>query len=439
MLALITFATFTDIVAYSVAVPVLPDLTRKLGASPTMVGLLFASFGVTVLLTAIPMGAVSDRVGRKGPLVGGLVVLMIATLMFAFADTLPSLFVARLAQGAADAVTWVVGFALLADMYEPAERGRASGIVMSGASSAFVVGPSLGGWLYELGGVRLPFLAVAVMSGVAAAAAMWLKPPSVERTSEPVPVLSVLRVPAVGACAVAVVAAAATMSMLEPMLALHLQMLGVNPARIGVVFGCAAIVSTTLHPVYGRLADRWGARRLTLLGLAVSALAMPIVGGVVSFESAIPIFMVQTAALALVIAPSLAYMGEATSSAGLGSFGVAYGLYNVAWGVGLLGGPALGGFLFERMGLPRLALYWAPSLMLVTLLLSRVRSGANPSGGIIQGTRIRTSIVFAVALVTVCASPCTPTSGPTRRPASSSAACWAGWSISSAASRRAKA
>ena len=160
-LALVTFATFTDIIAYSIAVPVLPDLTRKLGASPTMVGLLFASFGVTALLTAIPMGVVSDRIGRKGPLVAGFVGLAVASVMLAFADGLPSLFVARLAQGAADAVTWVVGLALVADSYEPAERGRASGIVMSGASSAFVIGPSLGGWMYELGGLRLPFLAVA--------------------------------------------------------------------------------------------------------------------------------------------------------------------------------------------------------------------------------------------------------------------------------------
>src|SRR5258708_5152883 len=143
-LALICFATFTDIVAYSVAVPVLPDLTRRLGASPTMIGLLFASFGVTLLGVAIPMGAVSDRMGRKGPLVGGLVALILATLMFAYARTLPALFAARLAQGAADAVTWVVGFALLADLYDSTERGRVSGIVMSGASSAFIIAPSLG-------------------------------------------------------------------------------------------------------------------------------------------------------------------------------------------------------------------------------------------------------------------------------------------------------
>src|SRR4029453_1271712 len=157
-LALVTFATFTDIVAYSIAVPVLPDLTRTLGASPTTVGLLFASFGVTALLTAIPMGVVSDRIGRKGPLVAGFIGLAVASVMLAFAAGLPalfvawlllrfaegppSLFVARLAQGAADAVTWVVGLALVADSYEPAERGRASGIGVSGASWAFVIGPA---------------------------------------------------------------------------------------------------------------------------------------------------------------------------------------------------------------------------------------------------------------------------------------------------------
>src|ERR1700738_5339466 len=73
--ALVTFATFTDIVAYSIAVPVLPDMSRRLGASPTMIGLLFASFGVTLLTVSMPMGAASDRIGRKAPLVVVLVAL----------------------------------------------------------------------------------------------------------------------------------------------------------------------------------------------------------------------------------------------------------------------------------------------------------------------------------------------------------------------------
>src|SRR5437763_4218174 len=144
--ALVTFATFTDIVAYSIAVPVLPDLSRRLGASPTMIGFLFASFGVTLLTVSLPMGAVSDRVGRKAPMVGGLVALAAATLLFAFATSLPWLFAARLVQGAADPITWVVGFALIADRYGLEERGRVSGIVMSGTSAAVMVGPTIGGW-----------------------------------------------------------------------------------------------------------------------------------------------------------------------------------------------------------------------------------------------------------------------------------------------------
>src|SRR3981081_2213090 len=87
--ALVTFATFTDMAAYSLAVPVLPDLSRRLGASPTMIGLLFASFGVTLLTVSMPMGAASDRIGRKAPLVAGLVGLAAATVIFALAHSLP--------------------------------------------------------------------------------------------------------------------------------------------------------------------------------------------------------------------------------------------------------------------------------------------------------------------------------------------------------------
>src|SRR5262245_63004108 len=94
--ALVTFACFTDITAYAIAVPVLPDLSRRLGASPTIIGFLFASFGVTLLTLSIPMGAISDRIGRKGPMVGGMAALAAATLLFAFGKTLPWLFAARL-------------------------------------------------------------------------------------------------------------------------------------------------------------------------------------------------------------------------------------------------------------------------------------------------------------------------------------------------------
>ena len=125
--AVVTAATFTDIVALGIAVPVLPDLGRRLGASPAIIGMLFGSFGATMLLISMPMGTISDRVGRRAPMLVGLAALAGATLLFAYARDLPTLFAARLVQGAGDATTWVVGFALIADLYPPEARGRVTG------------------------------------------------------------------------------------------------------------------------------------------------------------------------------------------------------------------------------------------------------------------------------------------------------------------------
>jgi MFS transporter, DHA1 family, solute carrier family 18 (vesicular amine transporter), member 1/2 len=372
--ALITCATFTDLVAYSIAIPVLPDLSRKLGASPTMIGFLFASFGVTLLLVSVPMGAVSDRIGRQGPLVGGMAALAAASLIFAFANTLPWLFAARLVQGAADAVTWVVGFALIADLYPPNERGRVTGTVMMGTSFAIMVGPTIGGWLYELGGMRTPFIAVAALATIVFFLLLWYEVPPQRAEGDIVPLGLVLRVPAIAACAIVVIAISGTVSMLEPVLSLHLGTLGVNPARIGMVYGIAAVITTTMHPVTGRLADRFGSREMTMLGLVMAACTLPPLGFAWSYGSALALFILTAASRTFIITPSLTYMGEATSNAGVRSFGVAYGLYNLAWGAGLLGGPALGGFLFERIGFRNILLLWAPSLALVTILLWRVKS-----------------------------------------------------------------
>jgi MFS family permease len=390
VVALVTFATFTDIVAYSVAVPVLPDLSRKLGASPTMIGLLFASFGVTLLTVSMPMGAVSDRIGRKAPLVGGMLALAAATLLFAYSDGLPWLFAARLVQGAADAVTWVVGFALIADRFGPDERGRVSGIVMSGTSAAVMVGPTIGGWLYEIGGIRAPFLTVAALAVVSAGGFLWLEIPSERSQTESVPIGVVLRSPAVASCAAVVVAISATISMLEPVLPLYLSAkLGIGPARIGMMFGSGAVASTLLHPIYGRLADRWGGRRLMLTGLPLVACVLPLIALAWNYPSTIACFVLSSMVVALVITPSLTFMAEAVSGAGVGSFGVGYGLYNMAWGAGLLGGPAIAGFVFERVGFARLTLLWAPLLLIVSGLLARVQSTVRlkPDAAEIHGIR----------------------------------------------------
>jgi MFS family permease len=243
---------------------------------------------------------------------------------------------------------------------------------MSGTSFGLMIGPTLGGWLYEAGGVELPFYAVAVAALLVAGLLLVVPFPAVQAPSERVPILAIVREPAVATCAVVVIVAASTAAMLEPVLALWFASdLGLGPARIGLVFGVAAVASTILHPLYGGFADRWGARRMTLVGLALMASLLPVLARAWSFESAVALFVLQAAAIALVVTPSLAYMADVVSSVGAGSFGVAYGLYNFAWGVGLLVGPALGGFLFERLGFTALTLAWAPVALGIAVAVIR--------------------------------------------------------------------
>lgn len=372
VVALVTVATFTDILAYSIAVPVLPDISRRFGASPTMVGLLFASFGLTVLATSVPMGAISDRTGRRLPLVGGMLLLTVSAVAFAWAPSLPWLFAARLVQGIADAITWVVGFAVIADVTTTDDRGRAMGFAMSGSTFGFMAGPTIGGWLYEAGGPTVPYLMVAALSVVAAAGLAWVPLPAPSAEQGRPDIFRIATARPVLVCALAVVVGGGTIAMTEPVLALYFSSaIGLGPARIGLVFGAGAVIAAIMHPIFGRIADRAGSRRLTLLGLVCVGLVLPLLTQIRSFESAVVFQSVSALAISVLVTPSLAFMAEGTAATGTSSFGVAYGIYNFAWALGLMVGPSAGGYFYERAGFATMMAVWAGGVVLTAAALWR--------------------------------------------------------------------
>jgi MFS family permease len=351
---------------------VLPDLASHLGASPTVIGLLFGSFGVTVLAVSIPMGWISDAVGRRVPLVLSALALGVASILFARSHTLAGLFTARMAQGAADGVMWIAGLALVADLYGPEDRGRVMGYVMSGTSVGVMIGPTLGGWLYEAGGIETPFVVVAGMS-LLCAVAFTVVVQSRRQTRQDAPaILSVMTHADVARCAGLIVVIGMTFAMFEPVLPLYLAgRFGMTPARIGMVFGASAVASAITPFIYGPFVPKFGARPMMFTGLMLTAAVMPFFVLATGFWSMIPIILLQSSASSLVVTPSLAYMAEVTSFAGVSAYGVGYGVYNAAWAFGLLLGPATGGYLFEHLGFTKLVLTWAPMMMAITVLIGR--------------------------------------------------------------------
>ncbi|MFN2608574.1 MAG: MFS transporter [Acidimicrobiales bacterium] len=159
-----------DLVGFGIILPVLPQYAERFGASPAVVGALFASFSVAQLLLAPVWGALSDRVGRKPVLLLSLAGTAAGSLVTGLAGSLALLFAGRLLDGASGASVSVAQ-AAATDLAEPAERARLFGLLGAAFGVGFVAGPALGA-LAALGGPRLPFLVAAALAGANALAAV---------------------------------------------------------------------------------------------------------------------------------------------------------------------------------------------------------------------------------------------------------------------------
>ncbi|GIO17404.1 hypothetical protein J18TS1_05040 [Oceanobacillus oncorhynchi subsp. incaldanensis] len=144
-LFVVTLAIFTDMLLYGMIVPILPDYADSLSISQTAIGILFGSYAAALLIATPVFGVISDKVGRRGPMLWGILGLTLATLLFAFANTFWLLLICRILQGIAAAATWTAGLALLADFYPSKERGKVMGIALSGQAMGTLLGPTFGG------------------------------------------------------------------------------------------------------------------------------------------------------------------------------------------------------------------------------------------------------------------------------------------------------
>ncbi|HLO66005.1 MAG TPA: MFS transporter, partial [Holophaga sp.] len=176
-LLVVGLAFFADTLVYAMLPPLLPEYARLHGLSQTSLGLLFGSYAAALLAACLPLGAWSDRHGRRGPFLGGLVAFGGSTLLFAFATSFPVLLLARVLQGVAAAATWVAGLSMVADHFPADQRGKAMSAVFACANLGMFLGPSFSGWMLRAWGMRAAFMAAAGLALLDALVRMALLPP----------------------------------------------------------------------------------------------------------------------------------------------------------------------------------------------------------------------------------------------------------------------
>ncbi|NLB01143.1 MAG: MFS transporter [Methanomicrobiales archaeon] len=364
VLVLVVLVIFMDMMVYGLLIPVFPEYAPRFGVDESVIGIIFGVYAAMLLFFSIPMGALSDRVGRRPLIVAGMLLLALATALFGFSATITHLFIARAVQGISAAATWSAGLALIAETCDPARLGEKLGIALSAVGFGIVIGPVAGGLFFEYLGYTATFLIPAALAA-AIGLAVFAVPVHTRRPEGRSTMLPDTDLRLFAAILAVVVMVSTTYGIVDPYLPVHLHTaFSASPATIGLVFAVLAIAAILAQPAAGRIYDRYGgSRHLISGGLLLSAAA------IAAAVQAPTLLLTVAAVFMLGVGLSCAIVPVMPILAGIyrdrGSQGAAYGIYNTFYSLGLAAGPFAGAVLIGRLSLSVLFLLQAGGLAII--------------------------------------------------------------------------
>jgi len=372
-LLVIFFTVLLDLLGFGMVLPLLPFYAQDFGASPLGVTMLFASFSLAQFVFAPIWGRLSDRVGRRPVLLGSIAGAVVAYALFAFAGSFTVLLLARTASGIA-AANYSIAQAYVADVTPPEERARGMGLLGAAFGLGFVLGPVMGGLAGKLGYAAVPTAAglLSLANLVLAfflvpeslpaqrrqeiAAGRWADSNDLRRAAHNRPVAALMFL------FFLVILAFASM---ESTLGLFVEeRYGFGFFETAWLFTFLGVVMVVIQGgLLGRLAKRFGERRLMLAGIVLMAVGL----AVLPFGRLIALLGTSTGLLAVGMGlqnPStLSLISRMTDDHHQGgTLGVTRSLGALARGVG----PLWGGWAFGALG-PAWPFWSAALLMTVAL------------------------------------------------------------------------
>lgn len=366
-LLVVALTIFVDAFMYGIIVPVLPVYTENLGLSSLQLGVIFSVYSAALLFLSIPIGIISDRHGKKRVMIAGMVGLAITTIGFAFSTSFITLVITRLLQGVAAAATWVVGPALVADMYPPQERGGKMGLALAGNNFGFLIGPVVGGFLYDWGGYTAPFFTAAIMVILVLLAVVIIikEPVQTFHEQQKTNLTELLNNHILLVGSGMVLVGAVGFGFIDPLLPVYFnEKFSATPTIIGVMFGAISATSIIAQPLFGRLSDKLGRVSLIVTGMVATACVLPLLTFASTIKTSMLVMACMGITFGLMSAPSPPLLADAMNQRkGSASYGAAFGLYNTAFSLGYIIGPLAGGAFVDWVGLRNLFLVYSVILL----------------------------------------------------------------------------
>jgi MFS family permease len=371
----LSVARLGDAIGNSILFIVIPLYVAELPApafplpESVRVGILIALYGLVNSSFQPFMGALSDRMGRRKPLIqGGLILMGAATLAFIAATRFTHLLLLRSLQGLGVALTVPASLALMATATQKQTRGGSMGIYTTLRMLGFAIGPLIGGFLYEFFGFDATFYAgtAFILLGILSVQ-LWVKEVPADVSAEkarPFRLIDreLLTAGIVGASLATFVMASAfsMMTTLEEQfnMRLHETALGFS-----IAFSALMVSRLIFQIPLGRLSDHIGRKRFIIAGLILMAPVTALLGEVGSTFQLTGLRLVQGLASAAIAAPAFALAADLSRAGGEGR---QMSIVTMGFGLGIALGPLIAGILavvsfelpFLIGGLMSLAAVW---------------------------------------------------------------------------------
>jgi multidrug resistance protein len=267
---------------YGIVYPVFAKRLESLGGGVDTLGYIVMAFAAGQFIFAPILGNLADRYGRKPFILLGLSSVAIANVFFLLLDSVPLYITLRFFQGALSAGLLPAAMGVVADLVPEDERGRWGGIVMGGYGAGFILGPAVGGLLYDSFGFQAPFVVSAVAAGVATLLALSFIPETLnkdkvhhskakEALSEPF--FATLPRPLYLLPTLLLISFLDTFifAFVEPPLVFYFyNSLNFSTTQFGIIVGAYGLALTLAQTLLGHLSDRFGRSELIALGFALN-------------------------------------------------------------------------------------------------------------------------------------------------------------------------
>ena len=263
--------------ATDIYLPAFPAMTHELDASPSSVQLTLTAFLLGAGLGQFLFGPISDRVGRRVPLIVGTALCVLAGLVAANAANITVLIVARLIQGLSGAAGMVLGRAIISDIARGKEAAKAFNLASMVLGIAPVAAPLIGAFLADLVGWRGLLLIVVGLSIATLLAVIFLVPETYRGSANVTAAHDHTQVKGsgimsrvfFGSTAVFVFGFAAMMAYISASPFIYQVMIGMNVTVYGIVFGLTALAITGVSYCAARFAHRFQASTMLRVGVLV--------------------------------------------------------------------------------------------------------------------------------------------------------------------------